>query len=53
MEDFVELALRAPSFKFNLYALGYNVDALRDFARKRRSPVCFVPPLELEAMPRE
>ncbi len=53
MEDFVELAVRAPSFKFNLYALGYNVNVLQDFARTRQSPVCFVPPLELEAMPRE
>ena len=53
MEDFVELALRAPALKFNLYALGYHVDALRDFARTRQSPVCFVPPLELEEMPKE
>jgi Glycosyltransferase Family 4 len=42
-----------PALRFNLYALGYNVDKLSDFAQARHSPVCFVPPIELEEMPRE
>ena len=53
MEDFIELAVRAPELQFNLYALGYQVDVLREFARERNSPVNFIPPLELEDMPGE
>jgi hypothetical protein len=53
MEDFVELAVREPGLQFNLYALGYEVDALREFARERKSPVNFIPPVELEDMPAE
>lgn len=51
MEDFVELALRAPELEFNLYALGYKVAELQEFASARQSPVCFIPPVELEEMP--
>ena len=53
MEDFVDLALRAPEREFNLYALGYNVEELRQFASARQSPVHFIPPVELEEMPAE
>jgi hypothetical protein len=53
MEDFVELATRAPALQFNLYALGYQVNALREFARERNSPVNFIPAVELEEMPAE
>jgi hypothetical protein len=53
MEDFVEMALRAPALEFNLYALGYQVDQLREFASSRKSPVRFMPPVELEEMPAE
>lgn len=53
MEDFVELALRAPELEFNLYALGYKVAELQQFASARQSPVHFIPPVELEEMPAE
>jgi hypothetical protein len=53
MEDFVELALRVPELECNLYALGYKVAELRDFAAARRSPVRFIAPVELEGMPAE
>jgi Glycosyl transferase 4-like domain len=53
MEDFVDLALRAPDLEFNLYALGYKVDELRRFAESQNSPVCFIPPVEIEEMPAE
>jgi hypothetical protein len=53
MEDFVELALRAPELEFNLYALGYKVAELQQFASARQSPVRFIPPVELEEMPAE
>ena len=51
MEDFLDLALAAPHSRFSLYALGYNVEELREKAKKRNSPVHFHPPLELEEMP--
>lgn len=53
MEDFVELAIRAPAQEFNLYALGYNTSQLQEFARARHSPVHFIPPVELEDMAAE
>jgi len=53
MEDFVELASQAPDKQFNLYALGYQVEQLREFSRSRGSPVNFVPPVELCDMPAE
>ena len=53
MEDFVELALRAPELEFNLYALGYKVAELQQFASARQSPVRFIPPVEIEEMPAE
>ncbi|HTF92032.1 MAG TPA: glycosyltransferase [Verrucomicrobiae bacterium] len=53
MEDFVELAIRAPAQEFNLYALGYNTAQLQEFARARQSPVHFMPFLELEDMAAE
>jgi glycosyltransferase involved in cell wall biosynthesis len=53
MEDFVELALRAPELEFNLYALGYKIAELQEFASARQSPVRFIPPVELEDMPAE
>lgn len=53
MEDFVDLAAKAPEFAFNLYALGYHVDQLRALAQAQGSPVNFMPPVELEEMPVE
>jgi hypothetical protein len=53
MEDFVELALRAAEMEFNLYALGYKVKELQEWARSRQSPVRFIPAMELEEMPAE
>lgn len=53
MEDFVELGIQAPQMQFNLYALGYNVEQLRQVSMAKRSPVNFIPPLELEDMPGE
>lgn len=38
---------------FNLYALGYDVEALRTFSRKSDYPVKFVDPIEPSHMPRE
>jgi len=51
MEDFLDLALAVPHMRFDLYALGYSVDELRETAKSRNSPVYFMPPLELEEMP--
>jgi hypothetical protein len=51
MEDFLDLALAAPDLRFNLYALDYHVDELREKAKTRNCPVHFNPPLELEEMP--
>ena len=53
MGDFIELASTAPEMRFNLYALGYNVEQLREYASASGSPVKFVPPVELEEMPAE
>jgi Glycosyl transferase 4-like len=53
MEDFVELGMRAPQLRFNLYALGYDVDQLRQLSLAKGSPVNFIPPIELEDMPAE
>ena len=51
MEDFLDLATAAPAMRFDLYALGYQVEQLREKAKTRNSPVYFNPPLELEEMP--
>ncbi|MGZ9219277.1 MAG: glycosyltransferase [Candidatus Binatia bacterium] len=51
MEDFLDLAMAAPKMRFNLYALGYRVEELRELAKNRNSPVHFNLPLELEEMP--
>jgi glycosyltransferase involved in cell wall biosynthesis len=51
MEDFLDLALAAPKLRFDLYALGYRIEELRETANSRKSPVHFNPPLELEEMP--
>jgi glycosyltransferase involved in cell wall biosynthesis len=53
MEDFVEAAIKAPDRQFNLYALGYQIEPLRELARARHSPVNFIAPVELEEMPAE
>ena len=42
-----------PELECNLYALGYKVAELQEFATERRSPVHFIPPKELEDMPAE
>ena len=53
MEDFIELGTLAPKLQFNLYALGYNVEQLRQFSINKASPVNFISPIELEDMPSE
>ncbi len=53
MEDFIELSTLAPKLQFNLYALGYNVEQLRQFSIDKASAVHFISPIELEDMPSE
>jgi hypothetical protein len=53
MEDFIELGTLAPKLQFNLYALGYNVEQLRQFSINKASPINFISPIELEDMPCE
>lgn len=53
MEGFIDLAATMPGRRFNLYALGYDAGALKDYNTSRGAPVHFVPHVELRAMPRE
>ena len=53
MEDFVELSRLLPERQFNLYAMGYQVDALRAHAERRGGPLNFITPISHDAMPAE
>jgi glycosyltransferase involved in cell wall biosynthesis len=53
MDDFIELGARMPKLQFNLYALGYKVEKLREINTARGNPVHIIPPVELEDMPAE
>jgi hypothetical protein len=53
MDDFIELGSRAPHMKFDLYALSYKVERLREINHAKGDPVNIIPPVELEDMPAE
>ena len=53
MEDFLALAVASPEREFNLYAMGYQVNELRDANAKLGSPVNLMPAVEPREMPRE
>ena len=53
MRDFVELSHLMPGREFNLYAMGYNVDTLRQYSEMRQAPVNFIPPIPHSRMPAE
>jgi hypothetical protein len=53
MEAYLELASRAPHLRFDLYAMGYNVDEMRRRNETMHNPVHLMPPIEPEAMPEE
>ncbi len=53
MEEYLILSKIVKDKTFNLYALGYNVEALRTFSRKLDSPVNFVDQVEPGHMPPE
>ncbi len=53
MRDFVELSHLMPGREFNLYAMGYNVDTLRQYSETRQAPVNFIPPIPHSRMPAE
>ena len=50
MGDFVKLSRLVPSRAFNLYALGYETQALTDLNRTLGGRVNFIPPIDPEAM---
>lgn len=50
MADFVKLSRLVPSRDFNLYALGYESQALADLNRALAGRVNFIPPIDPEAM---
>jgi hypothetical protein len=51
MSDFVDLAAAVPDLPFRLYAMGYEIDELREYNRAHGNPVEFVDPLQPEEMP--
>ena len=53
MEDFVELSRMLPGREFNLYAMGYKVDALKAYSEQRNGPLNFIPPIPHAQMPAE
>jgi hypothetical protein len=53
MEDFLELAGALPELEFNLYAVGYQVKALKQVNERLGSPVNMIPAVEPDEMPRE
>jgi hypothetical protein len=53
MDDFLKLASKYPSKRFDLYAMGYNVAAMERLNRNTGAPVTIVPPVEPESMPAE
>jgi glycosyltransferase involved in cell wall biosynthesis len=53
MRDFVDLSAMLPGREFNLYAIGYNVDQLREYSVGRNAPVNFIAPVPHRRMPAE
>jgi glycosyltransferase involved in cell wall biosynthesis len=53
MRDFVDLSAMLPGMEFNLYAMGYNVDKLREYSVSYNAPVNFIPPVPHSRMPTE
>ena len=53
MELYLELARRMPDVRFDLYALGYMVEEMRQKNDALATPVTIVDPVEPEAMPAE
>jgi len=53
MELYVELAQRLPEVGFDLYALGYRVEAMKRLNQSLAAPVRIVDPVEPDAMPAE
>ncbi|HUD50176.1 glycosyltransferase [Parvibaculum sp.] len=53
MTDFVDLAASMPDRRFNLYALGYYVDDIRNYNEAASNPVTIVPPVQPRNMPAE
>jgi hypothetical protein len=53
MPDFLRLAKKVPDREFNLYAMDYRIDALKQEATRMGAPVTFVDPIQPEAMPSE
>lgn len=53
MEDFLELGRRMPGRKFNLYALGYELDEIKKRNAEMGEPVNILTPVEPDDMPGE
>ena len=53
MPDFLRLAKKVPGREFNLYAMGYKTDWLKQQNEEMGAGVNFVDPIEPEAMPAE
>jgi glycosyltransferase involved in cell wall biosynthesis len=53
MHHFIELAGRIPQLDFNLYAMGYRVDRLKELNVAAGSPVTIMPVVEPNEMPAE
>jgi hypothetical protein len=53
MGQYLQLACRVPDLRFDLYALGYMADEMRQRNEALGSPLRFVDPVEPEAMPAE
>jgi hypothetical protein len=53
MEDFIDLAAATPGTEFNLYGVGWVVEALRRYNAARGDPVRIIDPVEPDEMPAE
>lgn len=53
MEDFIDLACKDRSRKFDLYSIGYETQRIVDYNNKKGNPVDILSVLEPEDMPRE
>ena len=53
MEDYITLASLIPERKFNIYALGYDVEKLKSFNEIKGNPVNIILPVEPNQMPCE
>ena len=53
LQAFIELAAATPGTRFSLYALGFEVEKLRQLNERLGGPVRVVPPVEPADMPRE